>query len=211
MSEFTVKMADNMESLEKMLVEAYNAGYLDGKSGHYPYYELDQQGISEENQLRKELIESAKNTVDKIEDVLLEGLDFEFEHEDSGVQARTTITEYEFNSRDRTVTALIRGAKNPVLYAKGVAKCPIEQVYNEDIGKLISLHKALGIAVPQDFKYPVQPSRKIYGMVLMTDIKEKRILASKEEYMMSNSTDICTVGSYNEKYSIIIEDTNAKY
>lgn len=76
--------------------------------------------------------------------------------------------EYVVNAEKRTVVALIyriafRGERNG-LYAKAIAKCAPDDVFNADIGKAIALGRALGLDV-SEFENAVKPTEVVAGHI----------------------------------------------
>lgn len=119
--------------------------------------------------------------------------------------------EYVVNADKRTVVALIyriafRGERNG-LYAKAIAKCAPDDVFNADIGKAIALGRALGLDVGE-FENAVKPTERVCGMtVLVSGEKYGRKLAKQYD-----GTYFTTgLNSFNAKRSVIIDDTEAQY
>ena len=101
------------------------------------------------NQRRKAVIERAKTFVADMEKKALGGL--------GKVLIFTTKPEYHVNKEKRVVTVLIKGAINPKLYGKAIARCALGDVFNEHIGKAIALAKAYGLEIPKEFTDAPQP------------------------------------------------------
>ena len=74
-----------------------------------------------------------------------------------------TIPELHVNKDKRVVTALVKGAGSSKIYAKGIAKCAPDDVFNADIGKAIALGRALGLDVSQ-FENAPKPTEVVVGM-----------------------------------------------
>jgi endonuclease V-like protein UPF0215 family len=114
------------------------------------------------NEQRKAIIERAKSfiteTQRKQKDI--------FSAEGNDVLSRyITQTEFVINQEKRTVVAIIRGRVTNTIYAKGIAKCAPDDVFNADIGKAIALGRALGLDV-SEFEYAVKPTEVVVGMVV---------------------------------------------
>lgn len=152
------------------------------------------------NQQRAELIEKAKRFVkESIQNYYNFGL-----------------TEFEFvvNAEKRTVVALEQGNRTKKVYKKGIAKCDPSDVFNEWIGKAISLARALKIDIPVEFLQAVQPSEKVVGMI----VKSYSSTRGYDVYRLVRSVsvsvyekDAAHINSPTAEKSIIIDDTNAQY
>lgn len=157
------------------------------------------------NQLRKEIIEKAKEFV---ENILGEYETFRItigKYKNQNVRAV-----FRVNTNKRAVTALIYGAFSKELVFKGIAKCHPDDVFNEHIGKAIALGRALGLDV-SEFEQAVQPTKPVIGMKFIDHRGDTREIVGKGFYFresMKSAIDSPNV----QKYSIkIINDTHAIY
>ena len=119
------------------------------------------------NEQRKAVIERAKAFVAEVSE-RAKGDDFN----DIGnviYRHRTTRPEFHVNAKKRTVVVLLKGAHNPVLIGKAIAKCAPDDVFNADIGKAIALGRALGLDV-SEFENAPKPTEVVVGMVVDTYI-----------------------------------------
>ncbi|MDQ0174450.1 hypothetical protein [Bacillus chungangensis] len=66
--------------------------------------------------------------------------------------------EFVINREKRTVVALIKYVAGKV-WAKGIAKCAPDDCFNKHIGKVIALHRALGLEVPGKYLNVPQPKK----------------------------------------------------
>lgn len=71
--------------------------------------------------------------------------------------------EFHVNRKKRAVAALVRGDR---IYARGIAKCAPGDVFNAEIGKAISLRRALGLPVPDEYINAPQPDEPRVGMTV---------------------------------------------
>lgn len=164
------------------------------------------------NQLRKEIIEKAKEFV---ENILGEYETFRItigKYKNQNVRAV-----FRVNTNKRAVTALIYGAFSKELVFKGIAKCHPDDVFNEHIGKAIALGRALGLDV-SEFENAVQPTITI-GQIVVSDIGTEYKVCSLEnvvgnvKFRDSKGNLQDAIGGYlpDEKWYKIIDDTNAIY
>src|SRR5699024_9546881 len=133
--------------------------------------------------------------------------------------------EFIVNEEKRTVVALLRGFSIPTLYAKGIAKCHPDEVFNADIGKAIALARALKFDVPEDFLNAVQPTELVKGQYVelleetgelhvkgeITEVIAENIVSFSEEDYLDCLDWVYTQTTLIGLNSKIINDTNAKY
>ena len=86
----------------------------------------------------------------------------------------------------------------------GLSKCHPNDVFNTDIGKVISFGRAEKLDV-REFEQAVQPSEAVVGMVVERNGKQRII----SERWIPGET--CTPTSDRARYGTIINDTNAIY
>ncbi|OMD16238.1 hypothetical protein [Paenibacillus odorifer] len=72
--------------------------------------------------------------------------------------------DFHVNRDKRAVTALVK--RGGALFAKFTAKCSPADVFHAEIGKAISLRKALGLAVPTEYTDAPQPEKAEIGAVV---------------------------------------------
>lgn len=123
--------------------------------------------------------------------------------------------EFVINNDKRTVVALGRLGNIPednTAYAKGIAKCAPDDVFNVDIGKAIALGRALGVDIPKEFTDAPKPTEVVVGMVI--DAKEDTVYSTNPYEVTSINRDKL----YNHPYAylpreaaVILEDTDAVY
>lgn len=220
---FTVKRHEESElfwgiDVEGLPKEPYIWTFVD--SDYEVIIEPEQVPIIKEltaNQQREELIERAKKFVE----VKLGSL-MNSKFVNGGYEAKkrenpnfcewATKAEFIVNKEKSTVVALLKGARDPKIYSRGIAKCMPDEVFNEHIGKAIALARALEIDVPEEFMNAVQPDEIVVGMeVVATNIE----LGDSFNHIV----DIHSLDSVQEDYSThnrcwrakIISDTNAIY
>lgn len=119
------------------------------------------------NEQRKAVIERAKAFVAEVS----ERAKGDYSNDIGNViyRHRTTRPEFHVNAKKRTVVVLLKGAHNPVLIGKAIAKCAPDDVFNADIGKAIALGRALGLDV-SEFENAPKPTEVVVGMVVDTYI-----------------------------------------
>ena len=121
--------------------------------------------------------------------------------------------EYVINAEKRTVVAIAYSVSfgfKEGIYAKGIAKCAPDDVFNADIGKAIALGRALGVDV-SDFENAVKPTEVVVGM-------KAEIRGNIQPYVktiISNDTgryhSVESLNRNNDRLLRIIEDTEAQY
>lgn len=170
--------------------------------------------VKSANQQRAELIEKAKEFVEKWTTTNRNSDEFSNDEFPHGLwvtgYAPTIEVEFHVNKYKHAVVALIKNCKDSELRAKGIAKCMPGDVFNEWIGKAIALARALKINIPVEFLEAVQPTEKVVGMVVMDDehIGGKHTLIASGESLKKGYAHI---GSPVGQDGIIIDDTNAQY
>lgn len=153
------------------------------------------------NQLRKEVIEKAKEFVDK---------------NSVGNNDLAVKLEFIVNKEKRTIVALVKGVFSNIVYHRGIAKCHPNDVFNEHIGKAIALRRALGLDV-SEFENAVQPTYaagQILSYFLGDTEKIRRIsYVNGTEIRFDNKKYIHS--DRDKRYGLdkakIIDDTNAQY
>lgn len=173
------------------------------------------------NELRKEIIEKAKEFV---EENSIKKEDASRDNYVSVCYFFQTYIEFVVNIEKRTVVALAKGIDTDFVRSKGIAKCHPDDVFNEHIGKAIALGRALGKDV-SEFENAVQPDEIVVGHSISSTRKD----GSYYEY--PSVTDVETdkvwgVDSVREYHTYtpirstyeglatrpkIIDDTNARY
>lgn len=140
---------------------------------------------------------------------------------------------FKINTEKRTVVALAIGAGDGSVVERAIAKCHVDDVFNEHIGKAVALAKILDIVeqLPPDILKAVQPDE------ITTGHRVKIICYGSEDEVFGIGTVACKISdimysydkeSFEEVYetiskeywngevctppnSIIIDDTNAQY
>lgn len=109
---------------------------------------------------RDEIIERAK--VDVAELVA------RTERGDIIINAGSMTVKFVVNRDKRTVAALIGWAHVPGVRNRGIAKCAPDDVFNVYIGKALSLRRALGLEVPDEYVNAPRPTEGRIGDVVST-------------------------------------------
>lgn len=127
--------------------------------------------------------------------------------------------EFIVHQEKRTVVALLRGVTTKKVYSKGIAKCNPDDVCNEHIGKAIALGRALGKDV-SEFENAVQPTKVVQGQVIAWKLDEEKALYRIDNKTRNqfNFTEVKSNEKHHnyeyreiEKYTNIVDDTNAQY
>lgn len=116
---------------------------------------------------------------------------------------------FKHNQTKRTTTCILVGAGTGYTRKKAVIHCQPNEVFNEPIGEVISLYKALQIDIPQEFLDAVQPDEKVVGMMVDVGKDGVRRLVSDDNLVVPNTAS--HIDSYYGETGIIIDDTNAEY
>jgi len=77
--------------------------------------------------------------------------------------------DFVINPRKRTVVAIIRflpAYRNGEVFAKGIARCAPDDVFNSHIGRAIALRRALRLDVPQEYLKTPQPTEAHVGDIV---------------------------------------------
>lgn len=112
------------------------------------------------NEQRKTVIERAKAFIEEAK------VDLSFSRGKGyvlGEIGRVCDVQFIVNNDKRTVVALFRWRHDGNVYAKAIAKCAPDDVFNADIGKAIALGRALGLDV-SEFENAVKPTEVVVGM-----------------------------------------------
>lgn len=120
---------------------------------------------------------------------------------------------FKVNRQKRTVTCMLVGQGTGYVRKRATTKCHPNEVFNEDIGKAISLCLVRQIDIPQEFIDAVQPDEVVAGMKVIYDDEKSRGLLT----VISNNHG----GIYpphetkllvaETPPTTIIDDTNAEY
>lgn len=117
--------------------------------------------------------------------------------------------EFVINEDKRTIVALMRSIESPKIYARGIAKCDPNDVFNEHIGKAIALGRALGLDV-SEFEQAVQPNEVVMGMNL--EVRTNGEVDFTHKPINTDDLFQCNHDFQKEESGVfIINDTNAKY
>ncbi|MFJ8102827.1 bZIP transcription factor [Lysinibacillus sp. NPDC096212] len=203
--------------------------FIGNNGGDYAVYTLVHNRRPETTDVY-ELIETKPLTPNQQRaEIILKAKEFVVENNSKihpGNNERTTIRfignitdklEFVINEEKRTVVALIKGVASGDLYAKGIAKCHPQEVFNEWIGKAIALGRALGLDV-SEFEQAVQPSEVVVGQLVdfkshgESFIYEITKVIGNQLYYKGGwfEADRAEFHPFADK-PIILNDTNAKY
>lgn len=163
--------------------------------------------VKSANEQRAELIQKAREFVEEKKNITggltgRSGYDFNYSICDA---------DFKVNVEKRTVVCLLRGQIGRFIESKGIAKCMQGEVLNADIGKAISLAKALEIGVPSDFMYAVQPDEVVVGQITIDSLNHNTAKVTSEECSLINHVYRDNGRNVNKKFLTIIDDTNAVY
>lgn len=184
------------------------------------------------NELRAEIIEKAKEFIEESKSSwsaeIVEGKDkgkVEYIHncykvkykrkECSRIVNGASNCEFIINRDKGIVVALLKGIESNRLYAKGIARCHPDDVFNEYIGKAIALGKALKLDV-SEFEDSTNPDKLTVGMKIRC-----RYVKSFKTYDVTIEQIGMTGVTYKEggfdylnhlnNNAVIIDDSNANY
>lgn len=90
--------------------------------------------------------------------------------------------DYEFivNRDKRTVVALLKGSTSKRVYYRGKSRCAPGDVFNVHIGKSLSLRRALGLEVPDEYVNSPAPTEFRVGDIVWCTDKYPRVLVTKD-------------------------------
>lgn len=153
-----VKKTSVLERIDELINELYDLKTLvEGQA----QAEIEKPEIAE----RELIVEKAKNDIEKLackDDCVQD----EFENPVYDYGIRVTKAEFVVNKEKRTVVCLLKGARTPVLYSKGIAKCAPHECFNVHIGKAIALRSALGLEIPDEYLNAPQPEKAEVGDII---------------------------------------------
>ncbi|MEK3995505.1 hypothetical protein MKY29_12190 [Psychrobacillus sp. FSL K6-2365] len=200
---------------------AYNEGYEAGKLvGAIDSAEeindkwLAERKVKSANQQRAELIEMAKKFVKDAKDKIWGGILVTMPNNE------VKICNAEFIKKGNRTTCLLKGQHTNTVFAVGRANCVKGDVYNESIGEVISLFKALKKDIPVEFLEAVQPSEVVEGMIVegiyrTTSYEVERFYNEPKlngEYGRAFFAKGFVQNQWvGEKQVKVIDDTNAQY
>lgn len=158
------------------------------------------------NQQRAETIQRAREFVGEQIDPI---------HRDYVVKGKNGVehlcdARFAHDFKKRTTTCTLVGISTGYTRKKTIAHCHPNEVFNEPLGEVVSLCKALKIDIPQEFADAVQPVDKVIGMVVIAEEHKdgEHILIASGETLRNGYAHI---GSPVGKDGKIIDDTNAEY
>jgi hypothetical protein len=70
----------------------------------------------------------------------------------------------------RTVVAMLKYQDDKKVWAKGISKCDPDDVFNVHLGKVIALHRALGLTVPTEYIRAPKPSEVRVGDIVKGNV-----------------------------------------
>lgn len=120
---------------------------------------------------------------------------------------------FHVNRDKRAVTALVYKGRNHQHHAatpdaKFTAKCSPADVFHAEIGKVIALRKALGLAVPSEYTDAPQPDGKNANMIVRYEGKTRKLVPSNLAVIHGETAHI---GSIIGKRGTILDDTDVDY
>jgi len=158
------KVAELGEAMQSVLERANPAELSMSKSEVETAIKVFSQPIPPQ-QLREEIVERAKADVKDLEERAQNG---KFDTPATRFRGNLSV-EFVVNREARTVVALLRllyTPKHRKVYAKGIAKCAPNDVFNVHIGKAIALRRALGLEVPAEYLSVPNPEEPRVGDVV---------------------------------------------
>jgi hypothetical protein len=122
---------------------------------------------------RREIVEKAKADV---ADIIAKAKGSKRNHDGNYTfREKVTYVKFNVNREKRTVAALIYSNIDDKLLEKGIAKVAPDDVFNVDIGKAISAHRAYGLDVPDEYLNAPKPE----GVAVGDTIISRGILSGK--------------------------------
>lgn len=100
-----------------------------------------------------------------------------------------TYPEYVINRDKRTVVCLLRGYVGHTVLSRGIAKCDPDDCFNVHIGKTISLRRALGIEVPEEYANAPQPTKYRAGDVIR--LPNGSLYTCRHDHAYIPSNELC--------------------
>lgn len=116
----------------------------------------------------------------------------------------THTVEYVVNRDKRTVVAIIRCTIDGKI-TRGIAKCAPGDVFNVWIGKAISLRRALGLEIPEEYVSAPQPTEVRVGDVVNTNSDYNEMVVAEETNIKANTVGISLYGQLSGAY--IVDDS----
>ena len=155
-----------IEVISELKIKAYGAGYEQGKfdAEMEAGFKAVVRALESDQDKRDRIVKQAKEDVKELRRRMSSSLGNR--EGNSTFRIRSTKASFVVNKNKRTIVALIKGARNPVLYEKGIAKCAPNDCFNVHIGKAISLRRALGLDVPSEYVDAPQPTEVRVGDVV---------------------------------------------
>jgi hypothetical protein len=160
-------LAQSTELIEEIRRQAYAEGYEAGRG----YTSADVMDEIAEGQRRRNAQAKRDTIVQRARSYLRSLADWPEKGKerylvDDGWNAIVCKAEYIVNKEKRTVVALLKGHIYGTVRARGTAKCAPGDCFNVHIGKAIALHRALGLAVPDELLNAPQPTEVRVGDVV---------------------------------------------
>src|SRR5690625_5151814 len=141
---------------------------------------------------RDRIVERAKEDVEEIQEEMTGWSP----QKKGNYSFRERVTEGEFivDKRKRTVVSLIRGtigANAGLILERGIAKCAPGDCFNVHIGKAISLRRALGLDVPDEYINAPQPTEVRVGDIIRWKTSYRNYRVDKHrKHVRYNFTDM---------------------
>lgn len=119
--------------------------------------------------------------------------------------------EYVINREKGTVVALILRLTDRDVFARGIAKCAPDDVFNVHIGKAIAIRRALGLEVPEEYIKAPQPTEVRVGDYVYYTKMFPRLLVTKDVtnvFAIPPAVGLDFLGTTNGKS--VIDDSREK-
>jgi hypothetical protein len=118
-----------------------------------------------------------------------------------------TFDEVDFvvNREKRTVVALLRYIDDKGVWAKGIAKCAPDDVFNADIGKAIALRRALGLSVPDEYLNAPAPGGVAVGDIVGAGSLRYTVVSPEN---LKRGENTCVANSVIGRGGIVIDDSD---
>ncbi|HZH59855.1 MAG TPA: hypothetical protein VEY70_09805 [Metabacillus sp.] len=146
--------------MQAIRLRSYGEGYKQGKfdADVDTTYMRPQEKTAQER--RDEIVEQAKADIENLKYRTFYG---ELRYSYHGIVCNV---EFVVNKEKRTVVALLKSVGEGAVKSKGIAKGAPDDCFNVHIGKAIALHRALGLAVPDEYLNVPNPTEVHVGDIL---------------------------------------------
>lgn len=119
-----------------------------------------------------------------------------------------TYARFVVNREKRTVVALVRHKDSQEILEKGIAKCYPNDCFNEHLGKVIALRRALGLNVPERYLNAPNPTKVRVGDVVRFNGYFCEVVPDYTDFYFTD--DKCWITSAVAKQGVVVDDSNSE-